>query len=72
MCWWQLEDEKHPTFLDNRLLEGVELCYLFQVPGVRFHGSPVILFPAPFQPPILPLQIYISAPIAYHLGRKNY
>jgi len=45
VCWWQLEDEKHPTFLDNRLLEGVELCYLFQVPGVRFLGSPVIINP---------------------------
>ena len=29
----QLEDEKHPTFLDNRLLEGVELTYAFQVPS---------------------------------------
>ena len=27
----QLEDEKHPTFLDNRLLEGVELTYAFQM-----------------------------------------
>jgi Sister chromatid cohesion C-terminus len=27
----QIEDERHPTFLDNRLLEGVEMAYLFQI-----------------------------------------
>ena len=27
----QIEDERHPTFLDNRLLEGVELTYAFQI-----------------------------------------
>ena len=27
----QIEDEKHPTFLDNRLLEGVEMTYAFQI-----------------------------------------
>ena len=27
----QIEDERHPTFLDNRLLEGVEMSYLFQI-----------------------------------------
>ena len=27
----QIEDEKHPTFLDNRLLDGVESAYHFQI-----------------------------------------
>ena len=26
-----IEDERHPTFLDNRLLEGVEMAYSFQI-----------------------------------------
>jgi hypothetical protein len=27
----QTEDEKHPNFLDNRIVEGIELAYVFQM-----------------------------------------
>ena len=67
----QLEDEKHPTFLDNRLLEGVELTYAFQVQAsvllnhLLIIPSPSLLLPLPH--PIIYL-FYLSYPfeLYYH------
>ena len=32
----QVEDAKHPSFLDNRLLDGVELSFDYQVPSTVY------------------------------------
>ena len=37
----QCEDEKHPTFLDNRLLEGIELAFVYQCKAIG-HACPTI------------------------------
>ena len=30
LCILQIQDEKHATFLDNRLLKGIELAFVYQ------------------------------------------